>query len=93
MTEELYNKLSLYKDSIFCLRFNSLENMKTEEIKKHFEKSITNIKNILNNIQNDKNIDIFINIITEIKIELRRELLEECQEKAAVMNQYGTVGA
>ncbi len=90
MTEELYNKLSLYKDSILCLRFNSLENMNTEEIKKHFEKSITNIKNILNNIQNDKNIDVFINIITEIKIELRRELLEECQEKAAVMNQYGT---
>ena len=89
MTEELYNKLSLYKDSIMCLRYNSLENTSIEEIRNLFDKSINNIKSILNNIQNEKNIDIFINIITEIKSELRREIIKECQEKATVMNQYG----
>ena len=89
MTEELKNKLNLYKESILYLKFNSFDNMSKEEIKKHFDKSINSIKSILNNLQDEKNIEIFINIINEIKSEIRIELIKECQSKAAIMNQYG----
>ena len=87
MTEEIYNKLILYRNAIIFLVNQSLNR---GEIKNQFESSLNKIISILGNIQSEENKNYFINIMKEIKSELRREIIKACQEKQALINQYGS---
>ncbi|MBR3230021.1 MAG: hypothetical protein IKF91_04255 [Bacilli bacterium] len=87
MTEELYNKLSLYKNDIIYM--NKRLHGK-EEIKNQFEDNMNKIISILNNVQSEENKKNFLSIMKEIKVELRRDIIKACQEKQTMINKYGT---
>lgn len=87
MPEEIYNKITLYKNAIIFIAQQSLEE---KEIYNQFENNLNNIISILNNIQSEENKKFLISILKELKSELRRDLIKACQEKQAIIDQYGS---